>query len=202
MQEIRTLFNYGKEKITQCVGNIKSSITTTTTEYTLVSIGKSVFVEDTSKVEQFATGLLYGFEKGADAVKTENYLQFAASLFQDLSSLKIDKKKSTATTNGSITQQEDYLLSFIVIQSQNSILYNRALNLLHRAQILCNGILDPKKTSVDSTIFDQGTMNEMLTSVSAKLPINKKIAFKKEDALKAVSLYSLKKFYFLFLSLN
>ena len=57
---------------------------------------------------------------------------------------------------------------------------------MHRAEILCEGILNTRKNTVDSTVLSKDAIDEMYQSVTAKLPTNKKIAFRKEDAMKNV----------------
>ena len=116
MAEIRTLFQYAKDKILRGIGNIKSGLTATNSatnnkKYTTVSIGKSVFVDDSSKIEQFATGFLEGFHSGAKAMVTGNYLDYAASLFQDLASLSVGTNRPPR--NSTVSSQDEYLLSFL-----------------------------------------------------------------------------------------
>ena len=194
MEEIRTLFRFAKDKVLQCIGNIKSSLpatssTTNEKKYTTVSIGQSVFTEDSSLIQSFVHGFMTGIEEGRKAFATGNYLDYAASLFQDLATLSVNSQRKPR--NNTVSKQDEYLLSFLVIQSQNSLLYHRAFNLLHKSELLCNGVLDGSKDTVDSTILDQKAMDSMYESLSGKLPLHQKIAFRKTDSLKTVSKYSL-----------
>ena len=118
MEEIRNLFQYSKNKLLRGISNVKESLssTSTTTQgkaYTTVTIGKSVYdVEHSSAIEDFATALLFGIETSSKAYsKSADWIDFAATLFQDLLTIPTGSKKPGK--NHTVTAQDQYLLSFI-----------------------------------------------------------------------------------------
>ena len=124
------------------------------------------------------------FFRAGEAVKDSKWIEFSFTLFEDVSNLLTTVRPQNVS--GVVSDYDEYLLAWHVVESQHNSLYSRSLNLYHKADIYENGILNSNsETTLSEKILPQKSINEMIDSVNARLiSSNKKVGVSKHDAKK------------------
>lgn len=152
--------------------------------YSIISQPTTVDIQDKEIVEKILKGMVSAYEKGQKAAETGNWLDFSTDLFESSKSVVTSfLAKGNNSSNDTVSEMDELLLAFIVIESQISHLYAESMDLLITVNGIIEGILNIHQQTLNTNILSQETTEKMVDKINALYFPEQKVGIEKKDLM-------------------
>ena len=190
LESVRKVFDIAKAKYTRRIGLIKEPIAKSETTYTIISPPTTKNLQQNQIIQELVKGMVLSVEKAKKPIKSGDWTDFRDQMFNHteiaLTSL-LNSNGGNGTTNETsenVSDMDQYLLAFIVIESQISHLYSQAMLLLTNVnQMLDHGLLDIHQQSLNSKILPKLSAEMMVDQINNHYHGTRKVSTQKKDLL-------------------